>query len=288
MVRDATPTRPGARSTLTEIDLATALCAPPGFHVFVRAPGGAGKSCLARTLSEIAIERFTSGKARAIPVRVNAEGSSLEEAVQASLGLGFISPDVMHHELATGGYILVLDGLTESSWRPAQLRRLLDDWPCCPVLVTLRPHSDHTEVLRSTEAWMEVRPGGLEGIGDVTKFIAAYNAASPATACPSLPGAVVDACRGLDGRYSPIMLRLALLSASKSEAPLMLAAAGPAGLFRTTLERLLGAEADATLQKAAEICRHWLWDNQQRTMPFRDASGDDKTVLRTLAAPAWL
>jgi hypothetical protein len=243
------------------------LSHPEGGNVLIESPGGRGKSALLREVVRRMLSAFMEDPSRPLPVLCDGSHQSLEEAAFHALESNPLPKDIHEMLMSGGGYVLVVDGLTESALEAHSLREFIDGkyGSAVRLLLTSRPHRDFRQVVESSRRWLVAEPRRLDE-QTLSRFIAAY---APGRV-GGLGKGIDDACRGPDGTYLPILARLALLFENDS-------GHGIAALYEQAFRALLrrhevaGGEDEELLAWAGDFCVRTYWANGIRSLRYRNA-----------------
>jgi HEAT repeat protein len=174
--------------------------------VLVSAVGGRGKSALINRVVERALDEFEASPTNhPLPVLLSGseEARDVDRLVERAIGPVLASPELLLTHLRSGDFFLVFDGITEGGPTASALTRFARGAGShTPLLLGARPSAAYEEVVRSRSEWMTVEPLPLDD-NTLNQFIAGYNG-------QPLHESVKKACRGADGRYVPLLVRMAL------------------------------------------------------------------------------
>ncbi|WP_095990374.1 NACHT domain-containing protein [Cystobacter fuscus] len=251
---------------LPEERIARFLTQPAGGHVLIESPGGRGKSALLREVVQRMLSDFLEDPSKPLPVLCDGRGPTLEGIVFQALASNPLPKDIHEVLLLRGDYVLVVDGLTESALSTESLKAFLDGryGHCVRLLLTSRPHLGFRQAVEGSRRWMIAEPRRLDD-ETLGRFIAAYAPEGHPRAEERL-----EACRGADGTYLPILVRLALLFAHDS-------GEGIAALYEAAFRGLLrrqgvsGEEDTELLAWAGEFCLRTYWAQGIRSLRYRNA-----------------
>jgi hypothetical protein len=257
--------------------------------VLISAPGGRGKSALIREVLSGWIARCAANPALPLPVLCRWSDDSaadpaktLEGMVGRGLNTALFVPEALGSQLQTGGYMVVIDGLTEQDITT----RILDTWLSTPYgertifLLTTRPEQGFSDVVASRADALEVAPSRLDD-STIDAFEGGYVATDsqiPGRTPARLTDTLRRACRTSDGTYLPILVRFAV-------------GLGPSArtirdVYELTVGGLLkrdNGEPDPVLiAKAGELCLETYWRTGSRTLPFDSGSPARNELLETL------
>ncbi|MDY7225676.1 hypothetical protein [Hyalangium rubrum] len=241
----------------------------PQASVLIESPGGRGKSALLRESIRQLLLRFEQDPSGPLPVFCDARSGTLLEAVQRALEADPLLCELQEAMLQRGDYVLVVDGLTESLLSSEAIQSFLDGkyGRTVRLLCTSRPHDGFRHAIESSSRWLHVQPRRLdeETLG---WFIDAYRPEG----APELRAELLAACRGPDGTYLPILVRLALMfghgpASNVSE----LYEAAFRGLLRRQDSSLHDAEDSELLAWSSALCLRTYWANGVRALRYRNA-----------------
>jgi HEAT repeat protein len=173
--------------------------------VLVSAVGGRGKSALINNVVERALDQFEASPTHPLPVLLagSEESRDVDRLVERALGPVLASPELLPTHLGAGDFILVFDGVTEGGPPAGALVRFARGvGRHAPLLLGARPSAVYEEVVHSRTKWMTVEPLPLDD-NTLKQFIDRYNG-------PSLTESLKRACRGPNGGYVPLLVRIAL------------------------------------------------------------------------------
>jgi hypothetical protein len=240
-----------------------------GGNVLIESPGGRGKSALLREVVRLMLIAFEEDPSRPLPVLCDLRAATLDAAARRALEATPLTSELHELQLQWGNYVLVVDGLSESSLTPDDLQGFIDGKYGASVrlLLTSRPHLGFWHAVETSPGWLHVQPRRLdeETLG---RFISAYAPGSNGV----LGEEILRACRGPDGTYLPILVRLALLFGANS------GARGIAEIYEAAFRGLLrqqggvtGEEDSKLLVWAGQLCLRTYWVNGIRCLRYRNA-----------------
>jgi hypothetical protein len=255
-------------------DILTCLKSPRG-HILIEAPGGRGKSALLREIVRLSLERFEQNPGNTpVPVLLTGGGESIEKMIEQSLGSVLLSPDVLPLQFDAGDFFVVLDGISESGPSAEVVNRHLQGpyGSSISLLVSSRPSPTYRRAIEGTARWMVVEPLRLDD-ELLKKFVRHYRGAE-------LSGPVLAACRGSDGTYLAILVRMAMCVSDAESAQFSVA-----DIYFQYFLRLVTAEYPSDgerlewLGKAADWCLRTYWTDGLRQRAY-DADEVQQTLLK--------
>jgi hypothetical protein len=247
----------------------TAPNGPQRGNVLIESPGGRGKSALLRESVRQILLQFEREPSGPLPVFCDARGSTLLEAAQHSLEADPLVHEMQEVMLQRGDFILVVDGLTESSLSPDAIRGFIDGryGQAVPLLCTCRPHEAFRQAIESSSRWMHVEPRRLDE-EMLDRFVKAYSFETTRR----LQEEFLNACRGPDGTYLPILVRLALLFVD-------VPACTVSEIYEAAFRGLLRKQGSATgetedselLAWSSAFCLRTYWADGVRSLRYRNS-----------------
>jgi hypothetical protein len=231
--------------------------------VLVSAVGGRGKSALINRVVERALDDFEGSPTdHPLPVLLTGseEAKDVDKLVKDALGPVLASPDLLPTHLGAGDFVLVFDGITEGGPPAAALAVFARGaGRHTPLLLGARPSAAYEGVVRGRAQWMAVEPLPLDD-RTLNQFIDGYRGRP-------LNESVKKACRGPDGRYVPLLVRMAIAGGASQEAKEKMLA----DIYYYYLMRLFpsktpddDAEKLARLYDAARWCVETYWKDGER------------------------
>jgi hypothetical protein len=251
------------------------LAAPEPSHVLIEAPGGRGKSALVRETVRRAIEACRRRDRSRIPIvcadRAPQPGESLLSRIKAALGNQGFSDGLLRQLLERGEFFLVIDALTESSITP----QMLDEHNAtfatkCPMLLAARPSDEFRSVIRQTSSWIVVEPRQLDD-SNLRGFIHTYGGNED-----GFDESLRNACRGAEGEYLPVLVRLALMAQGDNPKSI-------SDVYRGAVRKLLGRN-DSLVDQTAQLCLETYWEDGDRKLAFYNSTAPRKALLQILRA----
>jgi hypothetical protein len=236
-------------------------------HALIEATGGRGKSALLRRVVERALRRFERSPARSpLPVLLAGGGESLEAMVGRALGSALIAPKVLETHLEAGDFVLVLDSVSETGPPAKVLEAFIQGryGGATRLLLGTRPSREIRYVVEGAAQWMVVEPHRLDE-GTLGDFVAHYQGSG-------FDEGLKPACRGPDGTYLPILVRMAMTIAAPPGGR-----ASVADIYRGYFFRLFEAQVPdeaarfERLREAGRWCLETYWRDGYRRRTY-DAS----------------
>jgi hypothetical protein len=252
-------------------------------NVLIESPGGRGKSALLREVARLLLE--SASPAAPVPVVCTGAAGEVEAMVKAALGRHLLSDDALDDHLRNDDFVLVVDGLSESGLKPEAIREFLRGahGRATRLVVTTRPDDDYREAIEASDRWVRVEPLRLDD-ATIGPFEAAYREADARREgrkpSPTLPPGLRAACKGPDGTYLPILVRLAVRGEGGGEGIDSLA-----GIYENAFLQLL-RDPDGgrkVLDEAAALCLETYWKDGYRTLAFATAPPERLDLLDRLA-----
>jgi len=239
-------------------------------NVLIVSPGGRGKSALLREAVRRMLEGFEEDPSRPLPVLCDAKSGTLEDAIQRGMASLPVPGELHEALLLRSEFVLVVDGLTESSIRPEALEEFIDGryGRTVQLLLTSRPHVGFQRALENSERWLFVEPRCLDERG-LELFVSAYAPGG------RLAEDIKKACVGPEGTYLPILVRLTLLVGNEGRGGF---AALYEAAFRALLRRGgLSSEEDLELLDwAGSFCLRTYWAHGIRSLRYRNAPEQER------------
>jgi HEAT repeat protein len=244
-------------------------------HVLIEAPGGRGKSALLREVVRQALDRFDQFPASAsLPVLLTGTGESVEMMARSVLENVLLGPEFFARHLQAGDFFLVLDGISESGLSDKSLLQFVQGpyGSSTPLLVSTRPTRTFRHVIEGTARWLVVETRRLDesSLGLFVKHYGGTELARP----------VKDACRGLDGTYLPILVRMSMTIKQTGEGGLSVA-----DLYRSYFLKLFEAQFPNEKNRIAQLdetscwCLETYWRDGQRRRRY-EATDLQQRLLR--------
>lgn len=253
-------------------------------HVLIEAPGGYGKSALLRQLVAKALDNFERNPTAPLPVWCDMPGDTIEAAIARALGDDLISLEILKEEMKAGGFVLAIDGLSESHWNLNSIATYVGvrSNTATPLIVTSRP-KDCDAIVSDPSRWTRAEPRCLDD-QNLMSFVRAY---SPTVNNPfedlsqqELAALFKATCQGPDGRYMPILVRLVIIAGTTNQNNLR-------SIYENALRRLLEkqqleSDVEGLLRGAGEVCLDSYWTKRERVLPFANAKEPQRTILEKL------
>ena len=235
----------------------------PSSQVLIEATGGRGKSALVREIVARALEEFEKDPGRKpLPVRLSGTSDSIESLVREALGGALILQELLPQHLEAGDFFLVLDGVSESGLPPKVLGGFLNGpfASTTPMLLGSRPAYEFRQLIEGTARWTTVEPRRLDEVS-LSLFVQTYGG-------KPLSPSVQSACRGSDGTYLPILVRMALRVGSQG------GSVGVADIYRDYFLELFAAQFPddrqrlGVLHDASRWCLETYWKDGRRNRNY--------------------
>jgi hypothetical protein len=139
-----------------------------------------------------------------LPVLLTGTGESVEAMARSVLENFLLGADFFARHLQGGDFFLVLDGISESGLADKALLQFVQGpyGSSTPLLVSSRPTRAFRHAIEGTARWLAAEPLRLDE-ALLGLFVKHYGGTE-------LAGPVKDACRGPDGTYLPILVRMAM------------------------------------------------------------------------------
>jgi hypothetical protein len=249
-------------------------------NILIEAPGGSGKSALLREVVELSLTTFLQNPRASLPILIDGSGNTLEEMAITALGKYAISPETMRTQIEAGHFFVVIDGPQERKIPADQIGKWVrsETAEAASLLIASRPKDDVRRNVQMADCWWLVMP---ERLTDETLelFQDTYLKTNSYDQVPQkLTENVKDVCRGPDGSYLPILIRLALLVGSQELDSI-------ARLYESAFKFLLRAEGDeggSLLDQASELCVDTHWRTGYRQIVFDRATGSRAQLMKRL------
>jgi ABC-type branched-subunit amino acid transport system substrate-binding protein len=247
----------------------------------IEAPGGQGKSALLRAIVEEMARRHSTDPRVPVPVMLGAplipNAKPEDSFVSLELPTEFI--EIL---LDSGALLLVIDGAPEMGVTPEWIRRFLrnDLTRNCSLVATFRTDDKLRLACFAAKCWAHCAPLRLTDL-TLRAFIKTYDAARLiSSSTGTISENLREACRGEDGKYLQILVRLALLVPASNVSTVT-------DLYREALRHLLSKgnlpeRIEGLLKESADICLKTYWLNGQRILFYADAPAEMKETLGRL------
>jgi hypothetical protein len=258
------------------------------WDVLIESPGGRGKSALVREVVQRAAGAFRRDRGAPLPLLIEAgDGKpSLDALVIAAVKDCLVAATTVTARLRAGDFFVVVDGLSESSLAPDAVREFVrrDDLAVRALFAT-RPNERHRAALEAAARFAVVEPLELDET-TLPRFVDTYRGDGP-----GLSDRLRTICRGRDGKYLPILVRLALLVGGDG-------ADSIAAVYQQAFLQLLGRReaidenaARRALDEAARLCLDTFWPDGHRGIAYADAAAErvellDRLVVAGVLVPA--
>ncbi len=242
-------------------------------NVLIESPGGRGKSALLRETVQRMILLFEKDPLGPLPVLCDTSNGTLLEAARRALEVDPLMEALREAMLLRGDYVLVVDGLTESSLSPDEVRGFIEGkhGRAVKLLCTSRPHDGFRQAIEGSSCWLHVQPRRLDE-QTLDWFVSAYCAEGES----GLGDDLREACRGPDGTYLPILVRLAILFGNFSEHG---RARSISALYDAAFRSLLRKQGTSTseaedreiLAWTSAFCCRTYWADGVRALRYRNS-----------------
>ncbi len=273
-----------AEPAMSLADVACRIDSSERAHILISAPGGRGKSALLRRVMEIAITRFRADPRSPIPIYCGAGETTVESAAMKDLGRNMLSPEIFAAELEAGHFLLIIDGISETGLTSKSIREYLNRAGGDKSFLLLA--SRKSEELRDAFGarpvpWMFVEPLPLDDV-TLPLFEASYRQHDLKAVALS-PGRK-RACAGRQGTYLPLLVRMALRTASDQ-------IGNVTDLYEATFCGLADSiESDASKNlkdEASSLCLATYWLHPQRSLAY-DQPPPQRSTIDSLRAAGVL
>jgi hypothetical protein len=238
-------------------------------HVLIESEGGRGKSALLRETVLESLAAFDANPQHALPVVITSTEGSLFDRARLALGIDSFSESLLRVLCQSGEFFLVVDGLTESTVTPQILRQHIAEFDTnCPLLLTSRPNAAHRDAIREASSWIVVES---QPISDqmLTGFVRGYG-----YEIDDVRPMLERVCRSQDGSYLPILVRLALSTATTELTSV-------ADVYHKAVRNLLKND-DHLFDAAVQLCLDTYWLTGERRLRYGTAPAERKAYLRRL------
>jgi len=251
-------------------------------NVYIESPGGRGKSAIVREVVRLAIERFRIDPKSPLPVMCDPSEDDFEDMIERALGKHKISDEVLELQLKSGDYILVVDGLSESDFKPEEIERFVRsvEGERTRVVISTRPSNEYRQAVMASESLAVVIPQRLVN-ENVDLFIETYSRTDRLEIDEGhLTKNLKDTCRGSDGTYLPILVRLAILAARENPESV-------SDIYEDAFNRLAKSTDEDKIDEdliddAAELCVDTYWKDGYRSLAFASMPVNRKKILQRL------
>jgi hypothetical protein len=205
----------------------------------------------------------------------------MEQLIKQEMGKYLPSEEIVDHELDMGGYIIFIDGLSESKIEPSMfgnfVRPNTKRGNNTTLVVTTRPHKLYEDELLKSSNWIKVTPEKLSN-ANVKNFEENYLGTGKL-----LSEKIRSVCRSTDGFYQPILIRLATIALNTPEDDI-------ASLYESTIRQLLQRipeenAYDQIVEGAYKLCEDTYWKDGSREIIL---DSENRRVIRQLVAAGIL
>jgi hypothetical protein len=244
-------------------------------HVLIEAPGGRGKSALLREVVRQALDRFDQAPGSTpLPVILIGTGASVEAMARSALDSVLLGPDFFARHLQAGDFFLVLDGVSESGPADQALQQFMQGpyGRTVPLLVSSRPTRTIRYAFEGTARWLVAEPRRLDE-SMLGLFVKHYGGTG-------LPDPVKAGCRGRDGTFLPILVRMAMTIEHTGSDGVSVA-----DLYRSYFLKLFKAQFPNEKDRIAQLdetsgwCLETYWRDGQRRQRY-EATDLQQRLLR--------
>lgn len=259
-------------------------------NVMVESPGGHGKTALVRQVALHAIGRFEKDSRSPLPVfcepkadSSQPKGNSIETMVSSALGMYTITDKILADQLANGSFFAVIDGPNETSLNADTLSEFIRSaaGAMTPLLIATRPNKAYQTAMRSSEQVLIIEPLRLSD-ETLTLFEEIYYRNDMQLGFKSashLTENVKGICRGPDGTYLPILVRLAMRLGTTGIASVR-------ELYAETLNRLLTntptPNTKDLIDQTVLLCKNTYWRDGQHVLRYSDLPTERGELIEKL------
>jgi hypothetical protein len=251
-------------------------------NVLVESAGGRGKTALLRQIVLLSIERFLRNPAMPLPIVCQAQNNSIREMISLGLGKYKISEKILD-ELLDGQFFAVIDGARETELKGTTLSDFISSAAgATPLLLTARPSEAYRVAISKSVDFRIVEPQRLNNItyASFEKAYCEHDEEVGDTPSSPLTEELKSVCRGPDGTYLPILVRLALLVEKTGMIDSV------RQLYNATFERLLRQDESPNKEdlqdQAVALCLGTYWENGQRTLRYSENSHSEQVLIKRL------
>ncbi len=256
--------------------------------VLIVAPGGRGKSALWNELLWRSLKAFKADPFCPLPVIGDAGGTTVEKMIEAGLGRYAISAEHTATQLAAGELMVWVDNASTTNLAVSVLEAFLrsknGEWT--RLCLATRPNRDFRAALQQgASKWVAIEPCGLDEESakafywEYAKQDAAHlKKEFNADAVRRRRDRLLPACRGKDGSYLPLLVRLCSRADTDEASSIN-------EIYRITLEKLIervtggATEATAKMVRGAEqLALDSYWEDQSRSFS-RERPAPEQTQL---------
>lgn len=254
--------------------------------VVIESPGGRGKSALLREVIRLVTDEFVANDRLPLPVVCRGEDdskASIEDLMRQALGRHIVSEEVFQQELARGGFLPVVDGLTESTIGSGTVLTYCRNAnaEACPLLTTKRPEGDRGgEILNALESaprWVRLEPLRLDQ-NELANFERSYieEDAKRGVAGKPLSAGLQKICQAGDGTFLPILVRLCIVAGDDSAETVK-------DIYEGAFNVLLkGSNEEPNVDQAAALCVDTYWKDGRRSLLLGSVAADKRACVQLL------
>ena len=179
-------------------------------HVLIEGPGGLGKSALLRAVVEEAVKKYKLAVTNPLPILISKNGESIKNLIEQELGSALFLPEMLELHLESGDFFIVMDGISETGFPVDKVNDYLKSIAAenSPILLSSRPNSACSNLIRDQAAWMLVHPQPLND-RNLDSFVSHYGGTILKE--PLRCACQIQRGDGKDAEYLPILVRLAVL-----------------------------------------------------------------------------
>ena len=249
----STDTAPNISPTLKPLDtILRFICENngEGCIVLIEGPGGVGKTALLHAVTRALLKLFKRVPDAPLPVNLAPSKDSLETRLGAELGSGLVGDTALKIHLESGHLLVIMDSVSEAGMDEQATEQLFKakELEHVTLLLTSRPNPASTlrRQVESSANWMVVTPQGLD---DQTfpRFVAHYGR-------EALSVPLAKACRGMDKRYLPLLVRLAMKLQQEGQT-----ASSPVEIYDEHFKCLLQGQIPDPQKKLGKMSEAYAW-----------------------------
>jgi hypothetical protein len=250
--------------------------------IIVESAGGRGKSALLRELVRTQIEQFKQEEGSLLPVPLTPASiveDSVEKSIRRVLARHLISDEVFRQELETGGFLPVVDGLTELKISPGTIETYVRSQPgkVCPLLVTKRTDRELDCALYYAARWIQVEPARLdEATRNQFETVYVVEDRKRGLSVKPLSAGLLNICRTGDGSYLPILVRLCIIAGDDSADSVKDVYEGA---FKVLL---LDDNKGVRLDEGSALCIETYWRTGARLLPVAAIPASRRSTVQLL------